>query len=660
MINFANCQGPINCPNFMSLITNNRMGGLRMLGSSDASADLELRNEGDISISANEGRSQWQEDVAARARFIRLAFFEEDANSRVFEIPHLHDWVLAHRAELLSAIHAHVREWWAAGAPMGTTPFNSFPHWAEKVGGLFQFRGFGDPCLPEGMAVSGDPECEALKAVFELMFEKHPHKQVSRKTISDEVIKEIPHNYHLAWFGDPATSKFGWTLGNALTAWMNRTLLGITLKKASHNKLVRKHKLLFTKEGNPPDNTEPSDDHSIIRPTFDPPSDQEAHFQENPSQVAHFQENEAKGRPTSTDLLSGIGKKELINSDVLGENGQIAHKIINLVFPGMGLEVGTGRTSFSENVPLEASQFQKCASDEELKIVCETLSQSFCPISLDIKTYGQNPLDCFNADVRLIQIKVPEGPACLIDLFHVKELAPLKELLETHTVLGHNLGFEYKFLKKRLGIQLKAVWDTHSAFRVLDNNDAQPHYAKLGVLIEEELDIKLPKDQGASDWGSPSLTPEQLQYAADDVNFLHALKDKLTLKLEEARLMDAFHLEMLVLPVAAQLYLNGNAADRTTVEAMLADFIPQVESSRQAVRKIFGKPDSFNPNSNAQLLKAFQDDGTDITDTKEETLCITTHPAAALILKARGLQKNVEEAKRLLGTIQSDTNTLRI
>ena len=134
MINFANCQGPINCPNFMSLITNNRMGGLRMLGSSDAAADLELRNEADISISANEGRAQWQEDVAMRARFIRLAFFEEDANSRLFPIPHLHDWVLKHRAEILSAIHAHVREWWVAGAPLGTTPFNSFPHWAEKVG----------------------------------------------------------------------------------------------------------------------------------------------------------------------------------------------------------------------------------------------------------------------------------------------------------------------------------------------------------------------------------------------------------------------------------------------------------------------------------------------------------------------------------------------
>ena len=67
----------------MSLITNNRMGGLRMLGSSDASADLELANVGDVSISGNEGRVQWQEDVAARADAFVWPFFEEDANSRM-------------------------------------------------------------------------------------------------------------------------------------------------------------------------------------------------------------------------------------------------------------------------------------------------------------------------------------------------------------------------------------------------------------------------------------------------------------------------------------------------------------------------------------------------------------------------------------------------
>ena len=216
----------------------------------------------------------------------------------------------------------------------------------------------------------------------------------------------------------------------------------------------------------------------------------------------------------------------------------------------------------------------------------------------------------------LFQCGRPSDPAqgagrapFLIDLFHVKELAPLKELLETHTILGHNLSFEYKFLKHRLGIQLRMVWDTHSAFRVLDNNDSQPHYGKLGSLIEEELGIISTKRSGTSDWGNPSLTPEQLQYAADDVNFLHALKEKLSLKLEEASLMDTFNLEMLVLPVAAQLYLTGVAVDPTKVEALLAEIIPQVESSRQAVRDIFGKPASFNPNSNAQLLEAFQDDG---------------------------------------------------
>ena len=47
--------------------------------------------------------------------------------------------------------------------------------------------------------VGGDPEGEALKAVFELMFEKHPHKPVSRKRSAMKLSRKSPTI--ITWLG---------------------------------------------------------------------------------------------------------------------------------------------------------------------------------------------------------------------------------------------------------------------------------------------------------------------------------------------------------------------------------------------------------------------------------------------------------------------------
>ena len=49
----------------------------------------------------------------------------------------------------------------------------------------------------------------------------------------------------------------------------------------------------------------------------------------------------------------------------------------------------------------------------------------------------------------------------------------------------------------------------------------------LKDLCRELLGIELSKQQQSSDWGAAELTPDQLNYAASDVLYLHALKEKL-------------------------------------------------------------------------------------------------------------------------------------
>jgi ribonuclease D len=54
----------------------------------------------------------------------------------------------------------------------------------------------------------------------------------------------------------------------------------------------------------------------------------------------------------------------------------------------------------------------------------------------------------------------------------------------------------------------------------------------LAELCRELLDIEVSKELTSSDWGSPSLTEAQLEYAAIDVLHLHKLKERLDTMLD--------------------------------------------------------------------------------------------------------------------------------
>ena len=59
---------------------------------------------------------------------------------------------------------------------------------------------------------------------------------------------------------------------------------------------------------------------------------------------------------------------------------------------------------------------------------------------------------------------------------------------------------------------------------------------ELKDLVKELLDIDLSKQQQSSDWAAEQLSEAQLAYAASDVLYLHALRDKLEARLQrEAR-----------------------------------------------------------------------------------------------------------------------------
>src|SRR5258705_9620949 len=79
----------------------------------------------------------------------------------------------------------------------------------------------------------------------------------------------------------------------------------------------------------------------------------------------------------------------------------------------------------------------------------------------------------------------------------------------------------------------------------------------LKDLVKELLNIDLSKAQQTSDWGADDLSDAQREYAASDVRYLHALKDKLDERLQREDRMALAQACFDFLPARAMLDIAG-------------------------------------------------------------------------------------------------------
>jgi hypothetical protein len=254
MMHFANCQHHLDDPIFIQSVTAPTING-RSLGSNDAKSDLELPNEIDYSLSANVGLT-YREDVEPRLRKIELAFFEDDPNKRIFDKPFLHQWLKANRARVLSAIHSLFQYWIEKGTPLSKTLFNSFPKWAEILGGVMTLCELGDPCQPhKGEELLGGNEKErAMRSLYKVCYGDWPDQWIRKTDIYDVLLGQRENDERLLWFGDPRSDtekerRFATArIGNALSAFRDRELDNIRLVIDTSNAKSQQWQYRFTKK----------------------------------------------------------------------------------------------------------------------------------------------------------------------------------------------------------------------------------------------------------------------------------------------------------------------------------------------------------------------------------------------------------------------------
>jgi len=154
-------------------------------------------------------------------------------------------------------------------------------------------------------------------------------------------------------------------------------------------------------------------------------------------------------------------------------------------------------------------------------------------VAIDCETMGLNP---HRDRLCLIQMSGGDGDCHLIQVTPGQTEAPnLCAMLANPDVLKlfHFGRFDIAALMHSFGVETAPVYCTKIASRLI-RTYTDRHGLKN--LLQELLGIDISKQQQQSDWGAETLTNAQLDYAASDVLYLHALKDRLdTLLAREGR-----------------------------------------------------------------------------------------------------------------------------
>lgn len=145
-------------------------------------------------------------------------------------------------------------------------------------------------------------------------------------------------------------------------------------------------------------------------------------------------------------------------------------------------------------------------------------------VAVDTETMG---LQIHRDRLCLIQLGDGQGNCHIVRFKKGQYDAPnLKALLQDDSVLKifQYARFDVATLYLYLGVVCSPVYCTKVASKIARTN-APSH--SLKALCQQLLGVELEKEQQCSDWGANDLSEEQLKYAANDVLYLHALKEKL-------------------------------------------------------------------------------------------------------------------------------------
>ena len=255
-------------------------------------------------------------------------------------------------------------------------------------------------------------------------------------------------------------------------------------------------------------------------------------------------------------------------------------------------------------------------------------------VYLDLEWEGKAPWDC-----RLVTIQVHSAGQTHVVKADDSEVqrAWIKTLIEDQDRVKvlQNAKTDLQVLRRYIQKPWvpENIWCTLIAERLLTNS-IQGN--SLSELSKKYTNRELDKSLQLSFKRNQELTPEQIQYAALDVEVLEPIFKQQMEKAIETELMRIFEIEMALVPVVASLELNGIKLDVSAFQ----EKVKALEEESGVLLKAIGN--GFNPRSHVQIKKKFLEKGIHLKDTTSASLKKVNDPLAKLLVQFKAIDTQLK------------------
>lgn len=682
----GNVRGVFRCAPFEQASSATLIFQDRLLGQNKT---LHLRNEAEYSFSAND--AVFSPDILRRCRRIFQRWKGESVNHRVFRIRGIIGWTFRNRSLLATAVLTLIQAWWRerhgsdhrdTGSPL--CEFSSFPRWAEIVGNLCLWAGFGNPTRDHLLDTLrrdiGAPDASEDRLFLRLLHEHTggdwiPHGEVLifAEQQAREVLQSVNWDRETTW-----RRQVGRKLVKLVDKECGPHLL---LRRGGHHHQSRAEYRVTLRPGQGPDEDAPPPSaftgdwfRAPAVPCLDAAGNlalPDRALQVSPCALPAASAVPAAISPPIPPVMPVFSEEPVPPSyPALNQKNEVAAEKMDRFragydnggcpAPETGITGSPGdRSAGVEKKGASAARRESvlCTSKTDLdRVVDDLVLSGTGRIALDLETYGNRKgdgLDPWRGEIRLLTLCREDGPVWMLDIRTIGyDLGPLAALLRTATLAIHNAKFDLLWLRVKFGLDCRRVCCTLTAARLLTAGTRAGN--TLDDCLKRHLSIESGPDHSRSDWGSPLLLPEQFAYASRDVAHLHELAGALEGELEREGLGPVWQLEMALLPCVVDMEDRGIAVDREKLQAIAARQRAVASESAEILRTQLGAPD-LNLSSPNQLLSALRSAGLDLKTTREDELKQADEGRfIPLILQYRAAEKRAQQAEALIEPVKSD------
>ena len=177
----------------------------------------------------------------------------------------------------------------------------------------------------------------------------------------------------------------------------------------------------------------------------------------------------------------------------------------------------------------------------------------------------------------------------------------LQDLFNDCQIVGVNLSFDWKFIKRHTCAKIGNCYDVMLAEQVIRGLGMTGGRAvgvefnlkaiagRYGIPVsKEERNIFIKMDQNPELWNAP-FSDETLSYAAQDVEVLEKIFSAQSLQLQELKLGHVCRLESRCLPAAASIEYNGIHVNESGWREVIAEKAETAKKLEQEAIEVFGE-----------------------------------------------------------------------